>query len=163
MFAGAFVGVLLDEARSAPVERRLNAWFAVSGVSLAAASFAASHYPSPFANSEFWTSSPSFFLLRTGLLIITVAAAYFWHRRPRGETAFSPLQQLGRTSLFIYWIHIELIYGLMVKPLHKSLTLGQSWIGVAIFAVLMLIVSLLKERVVEAWRVRGTDAEGAGN
>ncbi len=45
--------------------------------------------------------------------------------RPR----FSPLQQLGRTSLFIYWIHIELIYGLMVRPLHKSLTLrpGMDW------------------------------------
>ena len=81
-----------------------------------------------------------------------MAAAYLWHRRPRGETAFSPLQQLGRTSLFIYWIHIELIYGLVVRPLHKSLTLGQAWIGVAVFAVLMLMVSLLKERVVAAWK-----------
>jgi len=163
VFAGAFVGVLLDEARNAPVERRLNAWFAVSGVSLTLAAFGASHFPSPFANSEFWTSSPSFFLLRTGLLILIVAAAYLWHRRPRGESSFSPLQQLGRTSLFIYWIHIELIYGLMVRPLHKSLTLGQAWIGVAVFAVLMLLVSLLKERVVAAWRVRGTGAAGAGN
>jgi uncharacterized membrane protein len=156
VFAGAFIGVLLEEARSVPVERRLNAWFGLSGVALAVGAFAASHFPSPFANSEFWTSSPSFFLLRTGLLVFTVAAAYLWHRRPRGETVFSPVQQLGRTSLFIYWIHIELIYGLMVRPLHKSLTLGQAWIGVAVFALLMLIVSLLKERVVAAWKSRGT-------
>ncbi len=31
VFAGGFIGVLLDEARSAPVERRLNAWFARGG------------------------------------------------------------------------------------------------------------------------------------
>lgn len=155
VFAGGFIGVLIDETRTAPAERRLNAWFAAAGIALVLSAFAASYRPSPFANSEFWTSSPSFFLLRTGLMIVTVAAVYLWHRRPRGETAFSPLQQLGRTSLFLYWIHIELIYGLVVKPLHKSMTLGQAWIGVAVFALLMLIVSLLKERVVAAWKSRG--------
>ena len=151
-----------QRAGRAPAQRVVRAWRAYRSRSA----------PSPrptsrarFPNSEFWTSSPSFFLLRTGLLVVTVAAAYLWHRRPRGETAFSPLQQLGRTSLFIYWIHIELIYGLMVRPLHKSLTLGQAWIGVVVFAVLMLIVSLLKERVVAAWRsvARGAGAAGDGN
>jgi len=162
VFGGAFVGVLLDEARSAPVERRLNTWFAACGALLALGAFAASHLPSPFANSEFWTSSPSFFLLRTGILVLTVAAAYLWHRRPRGETAFSPLQQMGRTSLFIYWIHIELIYGLIVKPLHKSLTFGQALLGVLIFALLMLLVSLLKERVAAAWKARARPAMEKG-
>ena len=163
VFAGAFLGVLLDETRTAPVERRLNAWFAAGGAALALGAFAASYGPSPFANSQFWTSSPSFFLLRTGILVLTVAAAYLWGRRPRGETAFSPLQQMGRTSLLIYWIHIELIYGLIVKPLHKSLTLGQAWLGVAVFALLMLIVSLLKERVVASWKSKGlTGPEPSG-
>lgn len=152
VFAGAFIGVLLDEARNSWAERRLNTWFALGGIGLALGAFAASHLPSPFPNSEFWTSSPSFFLLRTGVLVGIVAAAYLWHRRPRGETAFSPLQQMGKTSLFIYWIHIELIYGLMVRPLHKSLTFGQAWLGVLVFAVLMLLVSLGKQRVVAAWR-----------
>ena len=65
---------------------------------------------------------------------------------------FSPLQQMGRTSLFIYWIHIELIYGLVVRPLHKSMTLGQAWLGILIFALFMLLLSLLKDRLVAAWR-----------
>ena len=162
VFAGAFIGVLLDEARTTPVERRLNGWFAVGGAALAVGAFMASYQPSLFANSQFWTSSPSFFLLRTGLLVLTVAAAYLWYRRPRGEKAFSPLQQMGRTSLLIYWIHIELIYGLIVKPLHKSLTLGQAWLGVAIFALLMLIVSLMKERVVATWGTKGTPGSDGG-
>ena len=31
--------------------------------------------------------------------------------------------QLGRTSLFIYWIHVELVYGLISLPLHRALSL----------------------------------------
>ena len=30
------------------------------------------------------------------------------------------LVQLGRTSLFIYWIHVELVYGLISRPLHRG-------------------------------------------
>ncbi|CAN5712822.1 hypothetical protein BH24ACI5_BH24ACI5_14780 [soil metagenome] len=152
VFAGALVGVLLDEARTASVERRLNFYLALAGGALALGAFGASYLPTPFEGSHFWTSSPSYFLLRTGLLALTVGAAYLWYRRPRGGTAFSPLEQMGRTSLFIYWIHIELIYGLMVRPLHKALTLGQAGFGILIFALLMLILSLIKERVAASFR-----------
>lgn len=147
VFAGAFVGVLLDEARTSLTERRLNRWLALGGGLLTAGAYGASYLPSPFEGSHFWTSSPAYFLLRTGVLVLIVSAAYLWHQRPRAGTVFSPLQQMGRTSLFIYWIHIELIYGLVARPLHKSLTLAQTWLGVLIFALLMLIASVLKERV----------------
>ena len=89
---------------------------------IAAAAFAASFFPSPYARSEFWTSSPSFFLLRIGVLTALIGLAYAWERRPWDGGRFSPLQQLGRTSLFIYWIHVEMIYGLVVRPLHKSMS-----------------------------------------
>ena len=115
---------------------------------LALAAFAGSYLPPLSPNSQFWTSSPSFFLIRTGILVTAVGAAYAWSRRPRMLTAFSPLEQMGRTSLFIYWIHVELIYGLMVRPLHKSMTLGEAWLGVLVFGLLMLIASLVKDRVV---------------
>lgn len=152
VFAGALMGVLLDEARTPAAERRLNLAFGLAGAALALGAYGASHVPSPFERSDFWTSSPSFFLLRTGVLVLTVAAAFLWYLRPRGGRAFSPLQQMGRTSLFIYWVHIELIYGLVVRPLHKSLTLGQAWFGILIFSILMLLLSLLKDRVVALWK-----------
>ena len=67
---------------------------------------------------------------------------------------------MGRTSLFIYWIHIELIYGLIVRPLHKSLTLSEAWLGVLVFSIFMLICCLIKDRVVARvpWRRRQTAA-----
>jgi uncharacterized membrane protein len=158
VFAGAVVGVLIDRTSTAAAEARLNLWLAAGGISLAIASYAASFLPSPYAQSNFWTSSPAFFLLRTGILITAVSAAYAWQQRPRRTFAFSPLEQMGRTSLFIYWIHIELIYGLMVRPLHKSMTLGQAWLGVLIFGLVMLLLSLLKDRVV-ALKRRTTNSE----
>ena len=158
VFAGAFVGVLIDGSRTRASEARVNSGLAAGGMLLAGGAYAASFLPSVFANSEFWTSSPSFFLLRTGILVATVSAAYAWHLRP-GADRWSPLQQMGRTSLFIYWIHIELIYGLVVRPLHKSLTFGQAWLGVLVFALLMLLVSLVKDRVVHTWRERTRTAQ----
>lgn len=152
VFGGAAVGVLIDRTRTAQDEARLNLFLGAGGVALAVGSFAASFLPSPYAASQFWTSSPAFFLLRTGVLIAAVSAAYAWQQRPRRMFAFSPLEQMGRTSLFIYWIHIELIYGLMVRPLHKSMTLGQAWFGILVFGVLMLLLSLLKDRIVGMYR-----------
>lgn len=150
--AGALTGIFIDAARTAPEERRLNVWFVVAGSALALASYAASYLPSPFTRSEFWTSSPAFFLLRTGLLMASIGLAYAWQQGPGRMLPFSPLQQMGRTSLFIYWVHIELIYGLIVHPLHKSLTLGQAWRGVLIFSLLMLVLSILKDRLITFWR-----------
>ena len=40
-----------------------------------------------------------------------LAVAYAWDP-VSGARRCSPMQQLGRTSLFIYWIHVEMVYGL---------------------------------------------------
>ena len=154
VFAGAAIGVLVDETRTRTAELRLNLGLGAGGAALAAAAYAASFLPSPYERSDFWTSSPAFFFLRTGVLTAAIGAAYLWHQRPGGTSRWSPVQQMGRTSLFIYWIHIELIYGLVVRPLHKSLTLGQAWLGILIFGVLMLVASLVKDRVVASFRRR---------
>ena len=153
-FAGACCGVLIDDARSRVTEQRLNVRFGLMGVALAAGAFAASYLPSPYASSHFWSTSPAFFLLRVGILVTLIGVAYAWMRRPGGEVKWSPLQQLGRTSLFIYWIHVELVYGLMVRPLHKTFSLPAAWFAVLWFSVLMVLASLLKERVVQWWRSR---------
>ena len=64
---------------------------------------------------------------------------------------WSPLQQLGRTSLFIYWIHVEMVYGLISLPLHKGLSFGAACAGLVAFAAFMLVCSIVKERVVAWW------------
>ena len=154
VFAGAIVGLMLDGARTRREESRANLLFGLAGAGLAAAAWGASYLPSPYARSDFWTSSPSFFFLRTGLLTAAVALAYAWQLRPGGLEKWSPLQQLGRASLFIYWIHVEMVYGLISVRLHKALTLKEAWLAFAAFTGFMLMCAILKERVVRWWRTR---------
>jgi uncharacterized membrane protein len=92
--------------------------------------------------------------MRAGLLILATTLAFAWEWRTGGADRWSPLQQLGRTSLFIYWIHVEMVYGLISLPLHKALTLGQAGGAFVAFAVFMLGCSIAKDRVVAWWIAR---------
>ncbi len=120
-----------------------------------------SFLPSPYPRSQFWTTSPTFFFIRVGIMVAAIAVAYLWQLRPGGTTKWSPMQQLGRTSLFIYWIHVEMVYGLISLPLHKRLSWTQSWIALALFSLFMLGCSILKDRWVES-RERRQEVQETG-
>jgi uncharacterized membrane protein len=151
VFAGVAAGLLLERASGTASERRLMASLFAGGAGIALAGYAASFLPSIYAHSSFWTSSPTFFFLRTGLLTMMVAGAYWWEQGPAGRM-WSPLAQLGRTSLFIYWIHIELVYGVLAASIRRELTLGRAVAGFLLFTVAMLIVSIVKSRIAGWWR-----------
>ena len=156
VFSGTIIGMLLDNAETSEDERRLNVWFGLLGAALAVAAYAASFLPSPYSSSYFWTTSPTYFFLRAGLMTSAIALAYLWQARPGGTEKWSPMQQLGRTSLFIYWIHVEMVYGLISLPLHKSLSWSQAWFAFACFSIFMLFCSIAKDRVVGWWRTPAT-------
>jgi uncharacterized membrane protein YjdF len=71
------------------------------------------------------------------------------------------MEQLGRSSLFIYWIHVEMVYGLISIPIHNSLTHRQAWAAYAVFVVFMLLCLVAKDRVVRWWNA-GTKDKGQG-
>ena len=161
--AGALVGVLIDEAIDRSDEARLNLGFGVAGIALTLVAYAASFLPSPYARSSFWTSSPSFFFLRLGLMVTAVSLAYLWEQRATVNRGWSPLQLLGRNSLFIYWIHVEMVYGIVSVPLHGAFTLTQSWLALFAFYAFMVLLAAAKERTVRWWKGRpARSAEVAG-
>lgn len=151
---GAIIGSLLDRTTNPWAEKRVNVGLGVSGIVIALAAYAASFLPSPYTQSNFWTSSPCFFFLRAGVMTGAIAIAYAWQQRPGAETRWSALGLLGRSSLFIYWIHVEMVYGVVSTPLHHALTLSGSWIGLAIFTVFMVGCAIAKDRVKGWWRQR---------
>jgi hypothetical protein len=67
VFAGAVAGTVVESMRRAehPVRRQLA--LAAASILLAAAGYRAAFLPSIYPQSEFWTSSPTFFLIRAGL------------------------------------------------------------------------------------------------
>jgi uncharacterized membrane protein len=57
---------------------------------------------------------------------------------------WSPLQLLGTSSLFIYWIHVELVYGLVSLPLHGAFSVAGAWVALGAFWLLMLAAAAAK-------------------
>jgi uncharacterized membrane protein len=143
--AGAVLGILIEGARSQPVELRLNIRLIAAGAAVALLSLGLSYLPPVVGPSYFWTSSPSFFFFRTGIMCATVGVVYLWEQRPWRRAGWHPLESLGRHSLFIYWIHVEMVYGVVSTPLHQSLTLTGAWIGLGLFTAFMVGCAALKD------------------
>jgi uncharacterized membrane protein len=158
VFAGACVGVLIDAGQTSETDLLMHRRLAAGGAIVSVAAFAASYLPTAFAGSHFWTTSPAYLFLRSGLTTFAIAASHAWVRSWGTAAHWSPLTQLGRTSLFIYWIHVELVYGLISRPWHRALTLFEALLAYVIFCVVMLACSIAKERIAR----RFTRPVGAG-
>lgn len=109
--AGLAVGVALA-ASSPSAERRLQAGLAALAIGGAGVAYWASFQPSIYAPgvSTFWGPSPTFFFIRLG--IVTAFLPLCWTLRHAMPAAVgSLLATLGASSLFVYWVHVELVYG----------------------------------------------------
>jgi len=96
---------------------------------------------------DFWHTSPNFFLIRVGILLAILFASYVWCRWGAGGWGFSPLIQLGQTSLLVYWVHIEFVYGrFSILKKHEMTVFGAS-IGLLIIFLFMLLLSMMRTRL----------------
>jgi uncharacterized membrane protein len=162
--AGAVCGLAIHAAgRSGG--RKVAAGCAAAGVALWAFGYGLSFRPSIYAPSQshFWTTSPTFLSLRVGLLALAVALAWAWGRRPWPRLAWSPLEVLGASSLFVYWIHVEMVYGVIATPLKRALSFPQAVLAFALFTGLMLLLTVAKLRVVARWQAGEGQAAPAGS
>jgi uncharacterized membrane protein len=153
VFAGALVGVLLDRPRPDTGERRFHAWMVAVSCLFAVACYAGSYLPSIYSDSQFWTSAPSFFGLRVGVVTATLSLVYFWELRPRLlPWRWNPMAQFGRASLFVYWVHVELVYGIFSRPFHRNLSFPSVLLALAGFSLLMFALAMVKNRAVAQWK-----------
>ena len=118
-----------------------------------------------YAVYDFWHTSPNFFLIRLGCLLMILWAAYAWCRWGFALRGFSPLMQLGQASLLVYWVHIELVYGrFSILPKHTNGIFGAT-VGLAVICALMLLLSMARTRykrqgISVFWRRSAPDAAG---
>ena len=87
---------------------------------------------------------PGIFFHRLGLIGILAGFGFVWCLALGGR--FSMLRQLGRTSLLIYWVHIEFCYGTMVYALRGRFNLSGAALLIAMLTSAMLGLSLAKTR-----------------
>jgi uncharacterized membrane protein len=157
--AGVVIGILLDSARTAEADRRTNLWLGTAGAGLAFLAWRASFLPPLDPRSAFWTTSASFFFVRLGVMTAGLGVLYLWEQRPVFRAApgparsrWSPVQTLGRSSLFVYWIHVEMVYGLVSLPLHHAFSLTGAWAALGAFTLFILACVVVKDRFVDRWK-----------
>jgi uncharacterized membrane protein len=171
VFAGGAVGTVLAAARNEHAEARMHIGLATVGIGLIALGFYTAGRPSIYTASSFWTSSPTWFAIRVGILMVALSAIYALEtpfRRAEETTApnasgalqmvarswQAPLARMGRSSLFIYWIHVELVYGYASWLWRHRLPLWGTAIAYVLFGVLMYRAIGWRDRIVAAWRAR---------
>jgi len=157
--AGAAAGVMLARARTLGHEGLVIALLAAAGgAAIPAALYADRHLPAVYAAYDFWYTSPSYTALKAGVAALVLAAAYLFDKVP-GPSA---LRQLGRTSLLVYWVHVEIVYGQWVAPWARGrLAIGEASRGVVLLMLAMLALSIIRTRVGEWWSARPSRAAAA--
>ncbi|MBV9340636.1 MAG: DUF1624 domain-containing protein [Acidobacteria bacterium] len=164
-FAGLAFGFLL---MSRPAQRLGSRGFLLLGpgglMLIWLGKFLDSRPVSVYPVYDFWHTSPNFFLIRIGFLLLFMAVAYSWCRWGLGRWGFSPLIQLGNTSLLVYWVHIELVYGRFSILPRRSQSVKGATVGLLAISLAMLALSLVRTRGIpriRQWLAWGDTSTGA--
>ena len=99
-----------------------------------------------YAVYDYWHSNPNFLLMRCGILLIIMFLVYAWCRWGLAQMGFSPVIQLGTTSLLVYWVHIEFVYGLLSILPKRACSIPKATLGLFVIFLAMLALSILRTR-----------------
>jgi uncharacterized membrane protein len=99
-----------------------------------------------YAVYDYWHSNPDFLLMRCGILLIITFLVYAWCRWGLAQAGFSPVVQLGKTSLLVYWVHIEFVYGRFSILPKRGCSIPRATFGLFVVFLAMLALSILRTR-----------------
>jgi len=149
---GASVGSVIRIIQPDMVDRAMQ-WAALAGgVLILACQYFSNSSLTIYTKSEYWLDSPAQVLTKLGVLLIMVAFAFVWTRYA-ANTGWSWIRQFGTTSLLVYWVHIELVYGKASWLIRDNLTIPQTILAAAIVISLMLLISTMRTHR-EQWKQR---------
>lgn len=150
---GLSAGSILRLAPSRELPRVMQ-WAALLGIVLLFAGGKLSDlpysiYPQP---TNFWLDGPWLIFMKLGIVLVMGSFAYLWTEHAL-KGAWSWVAQLGTTSLLVYWVHTELVYGRAFSIWREQLAVPQT-IAMGLFMIALMVgLSTLKTRWTEvsAW------------
>ena len=158
---GMSAGSLLRTVRREDL-RVVMQWSMLIGILLVVGGQYVSNMPySLYSKSEFWLDSPGLVVIKLGVLLAILSCGYLLVNlstllagaaQPRGllskATQWSMFRLLGRASLVVYWVHIELVYGRWFGFWKEQLTATQ----VELFASALIVAMVTLAWVRINWR-----------
>jgi len=141
---GLAAGVAVKRSAADSLDRLMQ-WLVLIGFGLVFGAQYFSNLPfSVYPAVDFWRNSPALILIRAGISLLLLAGGYLWTglRVARG---WSWVENFGKTSLLVYWVHVMLVYGKLTKPLRQALTVPQAL--AATVGVTLLMIALAEVRL----------------
>jgi uncharacterized membrane protein len=122
---------------------RAAQWWALAGIVLIFGSQKLADLPySLYPRSDFWIDSPWLVFIKLGCALILLSVAYLWNTHL--SSGWSAVRQLGTTSLLVYWVHTELVYGRWLWGLRGQLSMAQLAVLAAAVILAMIGLSVLR-------------------
>jgi len=130
---------------------RAMQWIALLGVGLVLSARYFANLPfSIYPKSDFWLNSPALVLIKLGVTLLILALAYLWTQYAAAP-GWSWVRQFGTTSLLVYWVHIELVYGRWLPWCKNSLDVPQTVLAAVIVIGAMLLLATAKTYRRDLW------------
>jgi uncharacterized membrane protein len=145
-FGGFAAGCLL----ASPWARRRSlesiGVIAAGGASLFALAMWLDSRPQLYAVYDYWHTSPNYFMARTAIVAAVLVIGYFWCRWAPALWEFSPVVELGKQSLLVYWISIELTYGGLSIVRKHAQTIPSATVALLALTTGMVVLAAIRNR-----------------
>jgi uncharacterized membrane protein len=146
---GQAIGAVVKRAAAERFERLMQ-WSMLIGFALVFIGQYFSNIPySVYPNASFWSDSPALVVIRLGICLMIMAGAYLWTEYCTGP-GWSWMQAMGKNSLQVYWVHVMIVYGSLVGPIKRTLSIPQAALATVIVTLTMIAMSALWL----AWKTR---------
>ena len=144
LFAGVIVSWEFLVAVEAQQQRRFMTKLAIGGVAIVVVGLLADALPVHlYPSYDFWYTSPWYFFIRLGALMMIVAGV--WYIAEQAGELHPSTTVLGKESLFIYVLHLFVLYGSAMNPeLNLVAVIGRTMnVSMTIGLTLVFILAML--------------------
>jgi fucose 4-O-acetylase-like acetyltransferase len=139
---GQAIGTVVKRAAAERFDRLMQ-WSMLIGFSAIFIGQYFSNIPySVYTNANFWLDSPALIVIRVGICLMIMAGAYLWTEYCAGK-GWSWMEAMGKNSLMVYWVHVMIVYGSLVRPIKRTLSIPQATLATLIVTLMMILMSAL--------------------
>jgi hypothetical protein len=125
---------------------RVMQWASILGFGLIISGQYFSNLPySLYSKTDFWIDSPGLIFIKLGVILVLLALTFLWTHHGAGQ-GWSWVRQLGTTSLIVYWVHIELVYGRWFGKWKEQLSIGECAFWAFLLTLAMIALSYARTR-----------------